>query len=98
MHGFENWGISLDRPIARERKYLMDYNKQYYFIIWRWLMTNTENIDYHTQQPETSLSKQLVTCTCNTHFATLLLSLFSSREFFTVSSSSKMVTRAQSIP
>jgi len=31
----------------------------------------------------------------STHFSTLFLSLFSSKEFFTVSSSSKMFTRAE---
>lgn len=63
-------------------------------IIWRWLMTNTEYIHNHTQQPEISPNQQLV----DTHFSTLLLSLFSSREFFTVSSSSKMLPKVQNIP
>lgn len=55
------------------------------------LMANTVYIDVHTQEQENYSNQQLV----NTHFSTLFLSLFSSNEFFTVSSSSKMFTRAQ---
>ena len=59
-----------------------------------WQIQSTYRVDDHTQQPEISPNQQLV----DTHFSTLLLSLFSSKEFFTVSSSSKMFTRAQNIP
>ena len=56
MHGFENWGISLDipqlllgniqsrdafRPIACEQKYLMDYNRPYSYSRY-WTGTSLE--------------------------------------------------------